>query len=177
MLISGVEVESLRSSSCNFCLKQFYMLVELNDSCQPQWMRSLRSSSWLFLLSNRTGVVDIWTPSTGLCTVSDYGLGDRGSTPDGDRGFFLYPLRPAGSGAHPASCTMGTGGSFPGGKGRPRRDADHSPLLVSRLKRSRSCTSSHPKRLLGVYWDHFTCFTVIEIIAIKCKISIFLQFK
>jgi hypothetical protein len=32
-----------------------------------------------------------------------------------------------GSGAHPASCTMGTGGPFPGGKARPERDADHSP--------------------------------------------------
>jgi hypothetical protein len=42
-----------------------------------------------------------------------------------------------GSGAHPASCTMGTGGPFlggpfpggpfPGGKARPGRDADHSP--------------------------------------------------
>jgi hypothetical protein len=32
-----------------------------------------------------------------------------------------------GSGAHPAPCTMGTGGSFPGGKARPEGDADHSP--------------------------------------------------
>jgi hypothetical protein len=31
-----------------------------------------------------------------------------------------------GSGAHPASCTMGTGGPFPGAKARPGRDADHS---------------------------------------------------
>jgi hypothetical protein len=31
------------------------------------------------------------------------------------------------SGAHPASCKMGTGGPFPGGKARPGRDADHSP--------------------------------------------------
>jgi hypothetical protein len=31
-----------------------------------------------------------------------------------------------GSGAHPVSCPMGTGGSFPGGKARPGRDADHS---------------------------------------------------
>jgi hypothetical protein len=30
-----------------------------------------------------------------------------------------------GSGAHPASCTMGTGGPFPGGIARPERDADH----------------------------------------------------
>jgi hypothetical protein len=32
-----------------------------------------------------------------------------------------------GSGAHPASCAMGTGGPFPGGKARPGRVADHSP--------------------------------------------------
>jgi hypothetical protein len=32
-----------------------------------------------------------------------------------------------GSGAHPASSTMGNGGPFPGGKARPGRDADHSP--------------------------------------------------
>jgi hypothetical protein len=31
------------------------------------------------------------------------------------------------SGAQPASCTMGTGGPFPGGKARPGRDADYSP--------------------------------------------------
>jgi hypothetical protein len=37
-----------------------------------------------------------------------------------------------GPGAHPASCTMGTG-SFPGIK-RPGRDADPSPLLVRRSK-------------------------------------------
>jgi hypothetical protein len=31
-----------------------------------------------------------------------------------------------GSGIHPASCTVGTGGPFPGAKARPGRDADHS---------------------------------------------------
>jgi hypothetical protein len=32
-----------------------------------------------------------------------------------------------GSGTHPASYPMGTGGPFPGGKARPGCDADHSP--------------------------------------------------
>jgi hypothetical protein len=32
----------------------------------------------------------------------------------------------AGSGAHPASCKMDTGGPFPGAKTQPGRDADHS---------------------------------------------------
>jgi hypothetical protein len=49
-----------------------------------------------------------------------------------------------GSGAHPASCTMGTGG-----KAQPGRDADHSPHLMPRSWMSRSYTSP-PKRLHGV---------------------------
>jgi len=39
---------------------------------------------------------------------------------------FFCPNR---SGAHPASRTMGTGGPCAGGKERPGRDADHSPLF------------------------------------------------
>jgi len=37
-----------------------------------------------------------------------------------------FPPVQTGSGAHPASCKMGTG-SFPGGKVRPGRAADHPP--------------------------------------------------
>jgi hypothetical protein len=40
-----------------------------------------------------------------------------------------------GSGAHPASYIMGTGGSFPGGKARPGLDADHSPPSSAELKK------------------------------------------
>jgi hypothetical protein len=40
-----------------------------------------------------------------------------------------------GSGAHPASCTMGIGGSFPGGKARPGHDADHSPPSSAEVKK------------------------------------------
>jgi hypothetical protein len=39
-----------------------------------------------------------------------------------------------GPGAHPASCTMGTG-SFPGGKERPGRDADPSPASSDVVKK------------------------------------------
>jgi hypothetical protein len=48
--------------------------------------------------------------------------GDRGSTPG--RGEMIFPLA---SGVHPASCTVGTGGPFPGTEARPGRDANHSP--------------------------------------------------
>jgi hypothetical protein len=40
-----------------------------------------------------------------------------------------------GSGAHPASYTMGTRGSFPEGKARPGRDADHSPPSSAEVKK------------------------------------------
>jgi hypothetical protein len=39
-----------------------------------------------------------------------------------------------GSGAHPASCTTGTGGRFPGAKARPGRDADHSPSSSAKVE-------------------------------------------
>jgi hypothetical protein len=39
-----------------------------------------------------------------------------------------------GSEAHPASCTMGTGGPFPGSKARPGRDTDHSHPSTAKVK-------------------------------------------
>ena len=62
-------------------------------------------------------------PGSSVGTATDCGLDGPGSNPGGDEIFL--PSRP-GLGAHPASCKMGTG-SFPGGKVRPGRDADHSP--------------------------------------------------
>jgi hypothetical protein len=59
--------------------------------------------------------------------VSDYGLDDRGSIPGRAEDFSSSPCVQTGSGAHPTSYPMGTGGPFPGGKVRPGRDADHSP--------------------------------------------------
>jgi hypothetical protein len=57
--------------------------------------------------------------------VSDYGLDDWAigvRSPAGAKDFSSSLCVRTGSGAHPASCTMGTGG-----KARPGRDADHSP--------------------------------------------------
>jgi hypothetical protein len=62
--------------------------------------------------------------------VSDYGLDDRAigvRSLAGAKDFSCSLCVQTGSEAHPASCTMGTGGTFSGGKARPWRDADHSP--------------------------------------------------
>jgi hypothetical protein len=51
--------------------------------------------------------------------VYDYGLYDRAigvRFPAGAKDFSSSLCVQTDSGAHPASCTMGTGGSFPGGK-------------------------------------------------------------
>jgi hypothetical protein len=51
---------------------------------------------------------------------------------------------------HPASCTMGTGGPFPGGKARPGRDADHSPPSSAEVKNKQKLSYSPLWCLLGV---------------------------
>jgi hypothetical protein len=67
--------------------------------------------------------VSIEEPGSSVSIVSGYGLDDRAigvRSPAGAKDV------QTGSVAHPASCTMGTGGPFPGGKARSGRDADHS---------------------------------------------------
>jgi hypothetical protein len=67
-----------------------------------------------------------WGSSVSI--VSNYRLDDRGSIPGRAKDFSSSICVQTSSEAHPASCTMGTGGPFPGGKARPGRDADLSPL-------------------------------------------------
>jgi hypothetical protein len=65
--------------------------------------------------------------------TTDWAAGVRSPTEAED--FSSNPYIQTGSGAHPASCTVGTGGFFPGGKGRPGRDADHSHPSSAGLKK------------------------------------------
>jgi hypothetical protein len=63
--------------------------------------------------------------------VSGYGLDDRAIEVRSLTEAKDFPPNlcvQIGSGStHPASCPVGTGGPFPGGKARPGHDADHSP--------------------------------------------------
>jgi hypothetical protein len=68
-------------------------------------------------------------PSSSVSTVSGYGLDERAiqvRIPAEAKDFSSSLCVQTGSGAHPASCTVCTGGPFPGAKARPGRDADHS---------------------------------------------------
>jgi hypothetical protein len=67
------------------------------------------------------------------CLTTDWTAGVRFPTEAED--FSSSLCVQTGSGAHPASCTMGTGGFFPGGKARPGRDADHSPPSSAEVKK------------------------------------------
>jgi hypothetical protein len=68
-------------------------------------------------------------PGSSVSIVSDYGLDNWAievRSPAEAEDFSCNLCVQTGSGAHPASCTMGTGGPFPGSKARQGRDADHS---------------------------------------------------
>jgi hypothetical protein len=73
-------------------------------------------------------------PGSSVGIATDYGLNGPGIKSRWRATFFAQVQ--AGPGAHPASCTMGTG-SFPGVKW-PGRGADHNPLPVPRLKMNRA---------------------------------------
>jgi hypothetical protein len=68
--------------------------------------------------------------------VSDYGLDDRAIEVRSPTGadFPSSPCVQTGSGVHPASYPIGTGGSFPGSKARPGRDDDHSAPSSAEVK-------------------------------------------
>jgi hypothetical protein len=67
------------------------------------------------------------------CLTTDWMTGVRSPTEAEDLSSNLCVQ--TGCGAHLASCTMGTGGSLPGGKARPGLDADDSPTSNAEVKK------------------------------------------
>jgi hypothetical protein len=98
-----------------------------------------------------------WAGSS-VSVVSGYGLDDRAIEvrfPAEAKDFSSILCGQTRSGAHSASCTMGTGVLSPRVKrGRGLTLSTH-PHLVPRSRMSRSYASSAPKRLRGVLWENF----------------------
>jgi hypothetical protein len=97
------------------------------------WVRSVLSGLTSVFPSAPCGVFKSHDSSVGIAL--GYGLDDRDSrVPFLARAgnFSLYHRVQNGSGAHPASCPMGTRGSFPGGKAG--READRSPPSSTEVK-------------------------------------------
>jgi hypothetical protein len=91
--------------------------------------------------------------------VSDYGLDHRAIKvrfPAKARDFSSSLCVQTGSGAHPASCTMGTGSPFPGDKARPGRDSGHSPPFSAEVVNEYELYILSPRGSIGVLWDCFT---------------------
>jgi hypothetical protein len=86
-------------------------------------------------------------PVSSVSRVSGYGMDDRAievRSPGEAKDFSYNLCVQTSSGAHPASCTVGTGGPFPGLKrGRGATLTSH-PRLVPRARMSRSYTYSPP---------------------------------
>jgi len=78
-------------------------------------------------------------PDISVSIATGYGLDGPGIEPRW--GARLSAPVQTGPGAHPASCTMGTG-SFQGGKERPGPDADHSPPSSAVVMKGWSYTST-----------------------------------
>jgi hypothetical protein len=102
-------------------------------------------------------------------------------SPTGAEDFSSSLCVQTGSGAHPASYSMGTGGPFPGGKARPGLDADHSPPSSAEVKNEQELylLSPHapPWRVAGsLYLTRILISTVIFIlIVIQTPIIIFIS--
>jgi hypothetical protein len=77
-----------------------------------------------------------------------------------------------GSGAHRASCTMGTGGPFPGAKARPARDVDHSPHQCRDQEWARAISPLPPSASIACSGTALTfcylCDVCIKSFKVKC---------
>jgi hypothetical protein len=81
---------------------------------------------YVIMILFRASISPVEEPGSSVSIVSDYGLDDREigvRSPAEAKDFSSSLCVQTGSEAHPACCTMGTRGTFLGGKARPGRDA------------------------------------------------------
>jgi hypothetical protein len=110
--------------------------VELKEAASPVWgpAATLVYKSVLRIYSHSLRAIYIYlylyrSRGSSVSIMSDYRLDDWVSgvrSPAEAKDFSSNLCVQTSSEAHPASCTMGTGGPFPGGKSRPGCDSDNS---------------------------------------------------
>jgi hypothetical protein len=114
-----------------YTMQQNKSLTTLNKVIYYNYADKLRFWFLFATTTTTTTTTDYYCcePGSSVTIVSGYDLDDRAITFDPrqrPKNFSSILCVQTGSGANPASCTMGTGGPFPGAKVRPGRDADHS---------------------------------------------------
>jgi hypothetical protein len=109
-----------------------------------------------------------WNAVRSVSIVSDYGLDDRAigvRSPAGIKELFSSLCVQTGSGAHPASCTRSTWGSFPGGKAQPGHDANHWPPSSAEVVNESELFPLPPSATMActrttLLYFYFTVYTV-----------------
>jgi hypothetical protein len=122
--ISPVQLQSLgialmmAAVSTSETSANFYQTA-LREMSEDGHLHTHSPVSYLYILFMFSCCVYMRSRVSSGSIVSDYGLDDRAigvRSPEGAEYFSSSLCVQTGSGAHPASCTMGTGGPFPGGK-------------------------------------------------------------
>jgi hypothetical protein len=108
----------LIKNRCSFYLPSFFIKkFKIQDhKCQNSFDVNYTSFTWKSHGILTRYIYFVWSSGS---IVSDYGLDDLAigiRSPAGAKDFSSSLCVQTGSGAHPASCTMGTRGPFPGGK-------------------------------------------------------------
>jgi hypothetical protein len=140
-IISVVNSESKRARGPGLSLVTCYRLDSF-DSIPSRY------PICVFVTAPSLALGPIKSVSQSVGIALSYGLDDWGSTvrfPAGSGKFSLHHRFQNGSGPHPASYSMGTRGSIPGGEA-----ATHSPPSSAEVKNAWSYTSTPPIRLDGV---------------------------
>jgi hypothetical protein len=119
----------MKALPCSFCKGHISINSEPSlDHIHESLTRDKDSAIVHWLLQRL--IYNLPEPGSSVSIVSGCGLDDWAieiRSPAEARDFSSSLCVQTGSGAHPASCAMGIGGPFPGGKARPGPDADHSP--------------------------------------------------
>jgi hypothetical protein len=103
----------LRTTSVRF-LQTLYVICAVNRCAHELHHRAMVLIGWTYLSKCSVRI------------VSDYSLDAGVRSPAEAKEFSSSLCVQSSSEAHPAFCTVGTWGPFPGSKVRPGRDSDHS---------------------------------------------------
>jgi hypothetical protein len=138
--VSCVSIERILRRVAYFCGAKQY---STEQQFEVFWLATIKLS-YLLPLFHKISFIDIkhgtvrhlyiitfritWGSSVSI--ISDNRPVARGSIPGRGKGFFLSPLHPDQLWGPLSPLSNGQQRSSPGGKGRPGRDADHSPHLV-----------------------------------------------